>query len=120
MIAKVICTYRDKHTLELHKRGEVVTLTEERYSELMAAGNYVFRITQKTPENVPEIDTINVSPECADASETAVDASGDAFDEMSMRELREYADKTYKLTFKVGTKKADIIEKLRNMERTSN
>lgn len=104
MKVKVVRDFRDKYTLVIHRRGDVLEITEERYAELKLAGEYVYNIAQDGAEKAPE---------------TAADGPADGFDDMSIRELKEYADKAYKLTFKVGMKKAEIIDKLRRMEQAS-
>ena len=71
----------------------------ERYEEIKAAGDFVFPISEDEPNDAPD------------------DVHADGFDEMSIRELKEYADKTYKLTFKGNMKKAEMIEELRRMEK---
>lgn len=98
---KVIVTrkFKDIHTDKTHYKGEVLEMSDERYQEITDVGNFVMRIVDN--------DTENVSGE---------ENHPDAFDEMSIRELREYADKAYKLTFKGSMKKADIIEELRRRE----
>ena len=90
MKVKVTHKFKDKHTGKLHTKGDVLEISDERYAEIMSAGNFV--------QIVPE------------------DVSSDGFDEMSIRELKEYADKAYKLTFKGGMKKSEIIEVLRRRE----
>jgi len=90
MKVKVTHKFKDKHSGKLHSKGEVLEISEERYQEIASVGNFV--------QIVPE------------------DATNDAFDEMSIRELKEYADKTYKLTFKGGMKKSEIIDVLRRRE----
>ena len=87
---KVTHKFKDRYTGETHYKGDVLEISMERYEEIKAVGDFVFPIAE--------------------------DAYSDGLDEMSIRELREYADKTYKLTFKGGMKKAEIIEELRRME----
>lgn len=91
MKVKVTHKFRDKYTGKIYAKGDVLEITEERYQEISSVGNFV--------QIVPE------------------DASSDAFDEMSIRELKEYADKAYKLAFKNGMKKSEIIEELRRREK---
>ncbi len=95
MKAKVTKMYRDKNDGIIRNVGEIVELTDERYAEISAHGKYVFPI-----EDAPAAD----------------DEQPDGLDAMTIRELKEYADTTYKLTFKNGTKRAEIIECLREME----
>lgn len=90
MKVKVTHKFKDRHTGQLHAKGDVLELTDERYQEIAGAGNFV--------QIIPD------------------DATSDGFDEMSIRELKEYADQTYKLTFKGGMKKSEIIEILRRRE----
>lgn len=94
---KVIVThkFKDRHTGNTHYKGEVLEISDERYAEIAGVGNFVMQI----------FDVENDEPE-----------SADAFDEMSIRELREYAEKAYKLTFKGSMKKSEIIEELRRRE----
>lgn len=99
MNVKVLKKFRDKHTGELFEKGDVLTISEGRYNELKYAGRYVQKIAE-APDATPE--TLK-----------------DGFDVMTMSELREYADKAYKLTFGRGTKKAEMIETLRRMERAN-
>ena len=100
MRVKVTRKFIDRHTGKAHFKGDVLEISMERYEEIKDAGNFVFPINgdEEINEDVPD------------------DAHSDGFDEMSIRELREYADKTYKLTFKGGMKKAEMIEELRRME----
>lgn len=91
MRVKVTHKFKDKHTGKTYIQGELLDISEERHQEIANAGNYV--------QIVPE------------------DVSNDGFDEMSIRELREYADKAYKLTFKGNMKKAEMIEELRRIEK---
>lgn len=94
MRVKVMRKFRDKYTGEVYKKGDVLTITEARYNELKIKGQYVFEFTEKETEE-----------------------PSDGFDAMTVRELREYADKTYKVQFASGTKKSEIIEILRRTER---
>ena len=112
MKVKVTRKFRDKYTRELYKKGDVLEITEERHAEIMSVGNFVYQIAQNAAETVETIDAINPPTEEQNAAETP----SDGFDIMSVRELKEYAEVTYKLTFKTGTKKAEIIETLRRME----
>lgn len=117
MKVKVMHKFTDKYTGELYNQGDVLTITEERYAEIMRVGGLVFPIAQD--------DALSVSDEQANTlsgneEETLSDdstRSDDGFELMSVRELKEYADRTYKLTFKGNMKKAEIIEELRRLER---
>lgn len=116
MKVKVTRKFIDKYTGVLYRRGDVLDITEERYNEIMSVGNLVFRIAQNDAESVSEDNANTLSNEAAETPTNDSAQSGDGFDIMSVRELKEYADKTYKLTFGRGTKKAEIIEALRRME----
>lgn len=119
MKVKVTHRFRDKHTNVLYQRGQVLVISEERYDEIMKAGNFVQKIAQEgaeTPEGAKAtnsaIDGVNAAETVSESAETP----DDGFDTMSVAELKEYADKTYKLAFKSGMKKAEIIHTLRRME----
>lgn len=127
MKVKVIRKFKDKHTGKTHRRGEVMEITKERFQEISKVGEFVQTITENAQSDASaasETDTVNVSNDEMETAETPAYASSDAtgdttsdgFDEMSIRELKEYADKAYKLAFKNGAKKAEIIEVLRRRE----
>lgn len=117
MKVKVLHKFTDKYTGKQYHRGDVLDITEERYHEIMSVGSLVYEIARN--------DALNVSHESAntlpnDEAETPKNDSAtpdDGFELMTVRQLKEYADKAYKLTFGTGTKKAEIIEELRRMER---
>lgn len=112
MKVKVTRKFRDKYTGEHYKKGDLLEITEERYNEIMSVGNLLYLIEQKDAE-----DESILSNEAAEAPTNESRKPSDGFDIMSVRELKEYADKAHKLTFGRGTKKAEIIETLRRMER---
>ena len=95
MRVKVTRNFKDKYTGQNHAKGDVLEISMERYEEIKAVGDFVFPINEDEQN----------------------DARADGFDEMSIRELKEYADKAYKLTFKGSMKKAEMIEELRRMEK---
>ena len=96
MRVKVVRKYRDKYTLIIHTVGETVDMTPERYQEIAAAGLYVEPMAE------------------AQAADTVAETvPHDRLDDMTIRELREYADTHYKMTFRNGMKKTEIIEALR-------
>lgn len=116
MKVKVTRKFRDRYTGEVYSKGTVLDITEERYAEIQGVGNFVFPIAQDNAESV-SVDDVNTLSN--DATETPTNDSAkpdDGFDIMSVRELKEYADAAHKLTFKAGTKRAEIIETLRRME----
>ena len=98
MKVKVLKKFRDKYTGEVYAKGDLLTITEERFKEIMQVDQLVYKVSEPC-EN-----------------DSKVDAIGDGFDAMSVRELREYADKAHKLTFGRNTKKTEMIETLRKME----
>ena len=55
MIATVTYPYRDRETLEVHRTGDEVELTAERFAEL-SAGGYVDAPSQAEPEEPEEPD----------------------------------------------------------------
>jgi hypothetical protein len=97
MRAIVTRKFKDKYSSETHLKGEVLEISEDRYNEIQSVGDFVNELS-------PNVQDDESPP------------GGDSFDEMSIRELREYADKAYKLTFKNGMKKSEIIEELRRRE----
>lgn len=115
MKVKVIKKFKDKYTGVEYAKGDVLDISEERYAEIMRAGNYVYQIAQNAAEGDVTDNATNPSLEGENAAETP----SDGFEDMSVRELKEYADKAYKLTFKNGTKKAEIIDMLRRREQGS-
>lgn len=117
MKVKVTRKFRDKYTGELHKKGDFLEITEERYNEIMSVGAFLYEITQKDAEKPLGRSMIENTGKDKGTPTNDSATSGDGFDIMSVRELKEYADVTYKLTFGRGTKKAEIIETLRRMER---
>ena len=119
MKVKVTHKFRDKMTNVRYLRGQIIDVTEERYKEIMKAGNFVQKIVSEGVETPEGADTTNPATDGENAAESAsegVETHKDGFDAMSVAELKEYADKAHKLTFKAGTKKAEIVETLRRME----
>lgn len=116
MKVKVLHKFTDKYTGEHYKRGDVLDITEERYQEIMSVGNLVYKIEQNDALSVSADDANTLSNDAQELPRNDSESFGDGFDIMSVRELREYADKAYKLTFGRGTKKAEMIETLRKME----
>lgn len=116
MKVKVTRKFRDKYTGEIYKKGDLLEITEERYAEIMSVGNFVFKIAQNDALSVSSDEVNTLSSEAEETLTNDSAQSGDGFDIMSVRELKEYADKVYKLTFGRNVKKAEIIETLRRME----
>lgn len=117
MKAKVLHKFTDKYTGEKHFKGDVIEVTEERYHEIMKVGQLLFKIDQNDALSVSNEGANTLSSDEVEAPTSDSEPPGDGFDIMSVRELREYADVAHKLTFGRGTKKAEMIETLRKMER---
>ena len=119
MLVKVVKRFRDVHTGVIHEVGDVLEITEGRFAEIQRVGDFVYRIDADASRHVSDNGSEkpnNQSGDEVEAPRNDSTPSGDGFDIMSVRELKEYADVTYKMTFKAGTKKAEIIETLRRME----
>lgn len=116
MKVKVIRKFTDKYTGAIYNKGDLLEITEERYEEIVSVGELVLKIAQDDAQGVSEDDMNTLSNDTEETPSDDSGASGDGFELMSVRELKEYADKTYKLTFKGGMKKAEIIATLRKME----
>lgn len=116
MKVKVTHMFRDKYTRELYRKGDVLDITEDRYAEILSVGNFVFPIAQDDAKSVSTDDMNTLSNDDEETPTNDSAKPSDGFDIMSVRELKEYADIAHKLTFKAGTKKAEIIETLRRME----
>lgn len=116
MKVKVTRKFTDKYTKELYNKGDVLDITEERYAEILSVGNLVFPIAQDNAESVTASNVNTLSNYAAETPTNDSAKPSDGFDIMSVRELKEYADVAHKLTFKAGTKRAEIIDTLRRME----
>lgn len=113
---KVTRRFRDKYTGEWYNKGDLLTISEGRYNEIKAVGQLVYKIAGNGPVTVADDATKNSTASTKERKEAAKAAPSDGFDRMSIRELKEYADKTYKLAFGTGVKKAEIIDILRRTE----
>lgn len=116
MKVKVTRKFTDKYTGAIYNKGDFLEITEERYKEIMSVGNFVLKIAQNEAQSVEASDVNTPSDNAEEPVRNDFATSDDGFDIMSVRELKEYADRVHKLTFKGGTKKAEIIEMLRKME----
>ena len=116
MKVKVIHRFTDKYTKEQYFKGSVLDISEERYAEIRSVGNFVFPIAQDNAQSVSTDDANTLSNNATEMPTNDSAKPSDGFDIMSVRELKEYADVAHKLTFKSGTKRAEIIETLRRME----
>lgn len=117
MKAKVLRKFTDKYTGELHFKGDVIEVSEERYNEIMKVGQLLFKIDQDNALSVSGEGANALSNDEMEAPTNDSEQPDDGFDDMTVRQLKEYADKAHKLTFGTGTKKAEIIAALRKMER---
>lgn len=58
MKAKVLVRFIDKHTGEVHKKDDVIDITEKRFKEILETGNFVEKVKAekkaKTEEPVAE------------------------------------------------------------------
>lgn len=116
MKVKVTRKFTDKYTKAVYMKGAVLDITEERYAEILSVGKLVFPIAQDNAESVSNNDMNTLSSEAEKPLTNDSAKPNDGFDIMSVRELKEYADTVHKLTFKAGTKRAEIVETLRRME----
>ena len=85
MIATVTYPYRDRETLEVHRTGDEVELTAERFAELSAAG-YVDAAEQEFEER-EEAEADEAAEEAAQAEEPA-QAEHEPPREMTAAQLR--------------------------------
>lgn len=92
MLCKVLRPFKDKYTGDTYRTGELFECTEERLAEILTVGRLV--------EIVPG----NQSNSC-----NAEDGDRQRFEGMTVHELREYADKHFKLTFSNKARKVDMI-----------
>ena len=116
MKVKVIRKFRDRYSGALYNKGDLLEITEKRYREILSVGKFVFKIAQNDAQSVSEEHANILSDGEAETPRNDSATPSDGFDIMSVRELKEYANATHKLTFKAGMKKAEIIETLRKME----
>ena len=55
MKAKVLKTFKDKHTGELHQKGSVITISKERLAEILTKGPLVEEVKAiKKPEKATD------------------------------------------------------------------
>lgn len=108
MFATVTYPYRDRETYEIHRTGDEVELTPERFAELSAAG-YV-DAAEQAAETEPE------EPEKAEADEADEDAAEEAkgVSEMTAAEMRAEIEKNGGFAPKKATKAqlAELLEQL--------
>lgn len=57
MKAKVLKLFKDKHSGELHRKGTTITISKERYEEILSVGPFVEAVkTGKTTKEKKEAD----------------------------------------------------------------
>lgn len=54
MKAKVLEPFKDKHTGELHEKGSTITVSKERYKEILTVGPFVEAVSGKSNPNKKE------------------------------------------------------------------
>ncbi len=54
MKVKVLQTFRDRHTLELHRKGEVFECTKARFDEILGVGKFVEEVKEKKTKKKSE------------------------------------------------------------------
>lgn len=61
MRAKVLKTFKDKHTGKLHEKGSTITVSKERFKEILTVGPFVEAVTGKasTTNNTEKKETEN-------------------------------------------------------------
>ena len=64
MKALVKETFNDKHTGELHKAGDILEITDERFAEILTVAPLVEAIPEDTGDEAPVEDT---APEAGEA-----------------------------------------------------
>lgn len=47
MKAKVLVEFKDKHTGKIHAKGKTITISKERYAEILTVGKFVEEIKEK-------------------------------------------------------------------------
>lgn len=52
MKAKVLKKFRDKNTGKIHKKNDVITISKERFEEILKAGKFV----EEAPKEAPKED----------------------------------------------------------------
>ena len=52
MKAKVLIEFRDKHTGKIHVKGKTITISKERFDEIMAVGKFVEEIKETKKKGI--------------------------------------------------------------------
>lgn len=111
MIATVTYPYRDRETLEVHRTGDEVELTAERFAELSAAG-YVDAAEQELEER--EEAEADEAAEKATQAEEPAQAEHEPPQEMTAAQLRAEIEARGGFAPKKATKAqlAELLEQL--------
>ena len=91
----VIKQFKDKHTNEMLREGDIFEVSAERFEEICEAGEYVGVIADESVA-VPELE------------------------DMTVAELKEFGKTMFDMEFARGMKKADIIAEIRAKEEMKN
>lgn len=112
MRATVTYPYRDRETLEVHRTGDEVELTAERFAELSAAG-YVDAAEQAAEPEEPE-DPAEPAPDGAAQPEEPAQAEREPPREMTAAQLRAEIEARGGFAPKKATKAqlAELLEQL--------
>lgn len=70
MKVKVTTEFKDRHTGELHRSGDILDLNIQRINEILSVGGFIELVEQSEPEKEQE-ETAEPSPEGQEESETA-------------------------------------------------
>ena len=54
MKVKVIERFRDKNTKKIHKVGDIITISQTRFDEILTVGNFVEEIKEEPKEAAPK------------------------------------------------------------------
>lgn len=65
MKVKVTAEFKDKHTGELHRSGDILDLNIQRINEILTVGNFIELVEQSEPEKeeTEQTETAKLSPE---------------------------------------------------------
>lgn len=59
MRAVVLETFKDKHTGELHEKGSTITISKERFKEILTVGSFVEAIPDAPKKTTEKKETEN-------------------------------------------------------------
>jgi len=63
MKVRVLRKFKDKHTGKMHMAGETITVTKERFEEILTVDKLVEEVTEEATEDVTEEATEDVTEE---------------------------------------------------------